>query len=58
MAKNRTNRNDWIVLHMDKIRHLIPDNVTNMEEFEEYIVEALESYREYLQQKREEPEER
>ena len=58
MAKNRKNRNDWIVLHMDKIRHLIPDNVTNMEEFEEYIVEALESYREYLQQKREEPEER
>ncbi len=58
MAKNRTNRNDWIVLHMDKIRHLIPDNVTNMEEFEEYIIEALESYREYLQQKREEPEER
>lgn len=58
MAKNRTNRNDWIVLHMDKIRHLIPDNVTKMEEFEEYIIEALESYREYLQQKREEPEER
>ena len=58
MAKNRTNRNDWIVLHMDKIRHLIPDNVTNMEEFEEYIIEALESYREYLQLKREEPEER
>ena len=58
MAKNRTNRNDWIVLHMEKIRHLIPDNVTNMEEFEEYIIEALESYREYLQQKREEPEER
>ncbi len=58
MAPNRTNRKDWIVLHMDKIRPMIPEHITTVSELEDFIVSALEWYEKHQQLKREELEER
>ena len=58
MAPSRTNRKDWIVLHMDKIRPLIPEDITTVSELEDFIVSALECYEKHQQRSVEEPEER
>ena len=58
MTPNRTNRKDWIVLHLDKIRPMIPEDITTVSELEDFIISALEWYEKHQQLKREEPEER